>query len=83
VTTYDFKLVLDRVEIDEAEADNLYARCKDGTLITGGGVSYVDFDREAASLDEALRSAIADVNAAGFHVTRIEVEAASLAPQQA
>jgi hypothetical protein len=81
VNTYDFKLVLDQVEIDEAAADNLYALCKDGTLITGGGVTYMDFDREAASLDDAVRSAIADVNAAGFRVARIEIEAASLAPQ--
>jgi hypothetical protein len=30
----------------------------------------------------AVRSAISDINAAGFHVARIEIEADSLAPQQ-
>ena len=45
MTTFDFKLVLDQVEIDESEADALYARCKDGTLITASGVTYMDFDR--------------------------------------
>ena len=74
--TFDFKLVLDQVEIDEAQADALYARCKDGTLITAASVTYMDFDRQANSLDEAVRSAIADVNAAGYHVARIEIDAA-------
>ncbi len=68
-------------EFDEAEADGLYGRCKDGTLITAGGVTYMDFDRDANSLDEALRSAIGDVNAAGFRVVRVEIEADNFAPQ--
>ncbi len=83
MVTFDFKLVLDQAEVDEAEADALYARCKDGTLITAAGVSFVDFDRQASSLDEAVRSAIADVNAAGFRVARVEIEADTLTPQQA
>jgi hypothetical protein len=83
VKTFDFKLVLDQVEIDEAEADALYARCKDATLITAAGVTWMDFDRPADSLDEAVRSAMADVNAAGFRVKRIEIEADSLTPQRA
>ena len=81
--TFDFKVMLEQVEIDEAQADALYARCKDGTLITAASVTYMDFDRQANSLDEAVRSAIADINAAGFHVARIEIEADSLVPQQA
>lgn len=80
--TFDFKAVLDQVEIDEAQADSLYARCKDGTLITAASMTYMDFDRQADSLDEAVRSAIADLHAAGFHVARIEIEADTLAPPQ-
>ena len=40
MATFDFKLVLDQAEIDEAEAeaDALCGRCKDGTLITAAGV---------------------------------------------
>lgn len=79
---FDFKVVLEHVEIDESEADALYARCKDGTLITAADVTYMDFDRQADSLDEAVQSAIADINAAGFHAARIEIDADSLAPQQ-
>jgi hypothetical protein len=81
MSTFDFKLVLDQVEIDEVQADALYARCKDATLVTAGGVTYLDFDRQADSLDSAVRSAIADVKAAGFRVARVEVDADSLAVQ--
>lgn len=80
---YDFNLVLDQVEIDETAADTLYGHCKDGTLITAAGVTYMDFDRQANSLDEAVHSAIADINAAGFRVARIEIEADTLPLQQA
>jgi hypothetical protein len=83
MTIFDFKLVLDQVEISEAEADALYGCCKDGTLITASGVTYMDFDRQANSLDDAVRSALADISAAGFRVTRVEIEADSLTPQQA
>lgn len=79
--TFDFRLVLDQTDIDEAEADALYGRCKDGTLITAGGLTSIEFDRRAGSLDEAVRSAIADVNAAGFRVARIEIEADQFTPQ--
>lgn len=81
--TFDFKLVLDRADIDDAEADALYGRCKDGTLISAAGVTYLDFDREADSLETAIRTAIADVNASGFRVTRIEIEADTLTLQKA
>jgi hypothetical protein len=80
--TFDFKLVLDQAEIDEAGADALYAHCKDGTLVTAGGVTYLDFDREAHSLEEAVRSAIADIHAAGFRATRVEIDACTFSPQQ-
>ena len=82
MTTFDFKLVLSQAKVDEAQANALYAHCKDGTLISAAGVTYMDFDRQARSLDEAIKSAIADINAAGFRVIRIEIEADSLAPQQ-
>lgn len=79
--TYDFKLILDRVDLDEEEADALYGRCKDATLITEEGVTFLDFDRRADSLEQAVRSAIADVNAAGFRVLRVEIEADTFAAQ--
>jgi hypothetical protein len=69
---YDFQLVLGNVNVMTEEiADALYdAGCDDGTAFSSGGVPAVGFSREADSLEEAIRSAIADVNKAGFTVTR-------------
>lgn len=79
--TFDFRLVLDQADIDEAQADALYARCKDATLITAGGITSMDFDHRADSIEQAARSAVADINAAGFRVARMEIEADQLALQ--
>ena len=70
--TYDFQLVLANVkEITEETADALYdAGCDDGTPFSSQGVVSVGFSREANSLEEAIRSAIANVNKAGFVVAR-------------
>jgi len=81
--SFEFRLVLDQLDVSEKDADALYGRCKDGTLITANGRTFLDIERQATSLDEAMRTAIADVNAAGFRVSRIEIEADSLALQQA
>jgi hypothetical protein len=62
--------VLDWAEVDEAEAHTLYARSKDGTLITEAGITYMDFDRPANSLDEAVPSAIHDAERAGTSSSR-------------
>jgi hypothetical protein len=70
--TYDFQLVLSDVEvISEQIADALFqAGCDDGTPFSSQGVAAVGFSREANSLEDAIRSAIADVNKAGFIVAR-------------
>ena len=49
-------------------------RCprEDGTFCARHNVAYVHFDREAASLDEAIRTALDDVRAAGFDVARVD-----------
>ena len=71
---YEFKLVLGGVsEITEKIADALYeAGCDDGTPFSGRGVAAVGFTREAANLEEAVRSAMSDVDKAGFTVARVE-----------
>jgi hypothetical protein len=38
-------------------------------------VFSIDFHRTAASLEEAIRSAIEDVRTAGYEVTRVEIDA--------
>jgi hypothetical protein len=72
---YEFSLVLSATEVTDDDADKLYeAGCDDGSILTREGVTRVQFDREAASLDEALASAIQNVESAGLAVARVEIE---------
>ena len=53
----------------------LAAGCDDSTLHSTGPTVFLDFDREAESLGDAIGSAVKDVERAGFSAARIEVEA--------
>ncbi len=74
---YEFTLIFaEPFELTEDLADALFAAgCDDGTPGTCHGVFAIDFHREAVSLEEAIRSAIADVRTAGYEVTRVEIDA--------
>lgn len=76
---HQFTLILSGIaEITPELADALYAA-------TGGdiefsmrdNVSYLEFDRQAASLREAVDSAIAQVEGTGFGVRVVRVESES------
>lgn len=42
--------------------DALYERgCDDALVVTSDGVHYLDFDRTAASIEDAIHSAVEDV----------------------
>jgi hypothetical protein len=72
---YEFSLVLAAHEISDADADKLFeAGCDDVSVLTRNGITLLQFDRQAANLDEALTSAIHDVERAGFGVERVEIE---------
>jgi hypothetical protein len=74
--TYEFSLVLSASEVSDADCDTLQeAGCDDGTVVTRNGVTHIAFDREAESLEEAIRSATAQVRGAGFEVVRVEMDA--------
>jgi len=74
---YEFTLILEEsLELTEDIADELFeAGCNDGTPGTCNGVFSIDFRREANSLEEAIRSAIAEVKSTGHKVARVEIEA--------
>ena len=56
-------------------ADQLFdAGCDDGTLFTREGAIFVGFAREAPTLREAVTSAIADVQSAGYRVSRVTID---------
>jgi hypothetical protein len=75
--TYEFDVLLkDTTEVTDDQADALFAAgCEDGTPASCEGSAWVHFDREASSLEEAIRSAVAQVQAAGFHPSRVELDA--------
>ena len=74
--TYEFSLVLTASEVGDHDCDALYeAGCDDGTVVTRNGVTHIAFDRKAESLEAAIRSAVAEVRAAGFEVARVEMDA--------
>ena len=70
---HEFTLIL-TADPDEEQADKLYGAFDDGTISTIAGVPQIHFHREAASLEEAIHSAIGDVRSAGFDVQRVEMQ---------
>ena len=75
--TYEFDVVLKDVsELTDDQADRLFAAgCDDGTPAGCNGVVWVHFDREAVSLEKAISSAVAQVQSAGFIVSKVEMDA--------
>ena len=74
MATYEFTLVLRGIDkvTDEAANALVNAGCDDGTFCARDGVAYVHFDRPAATLGDAIQSAIDHVHQAGFHLGRVE-----------
>jgi len=76
---HDFTVILASPEESEDDADRLYeAGCSDGSISTSDGVTKIDFHRRASSLEDAIRSAIGNVQAAGFHVAHVLIEPESI-----
>jgi hypothetical protein len=78
--SYEFTLVLSGFsELKPDVMDSLFeAGCDDGLLcLDEYGAPFIEFDREASSLEEAVRSAIADVHKTPYRVLRVESEAAA------
>ncbi len=70
---HDFILIL-TADPNDQEADKLYGTFDDGTVSTIAGVPQIHFHREAASLEEAIQSAVGDVRSAGLDVQRVEMQ---------
>lgn len=85
MTTYEFDVVLTgQTEVTEEQAEALFAAgCDDATPASSNEVAWIHFDREAPSLEEAIRSAVAQVRAAGLSVKKIELDAGFVAFQEA
>ena len=71
---HHFTLIVEGPHLqDDSLVDEAFeAGCGDAAIGRVDGIQYVDFDREAASLDEAIRSAVADLERInGVAVVRI------------
>ncbi len=79
--TYAFDVILAGIEemTDDIAEALFVAGCDDCVPCSRDGIAYAGFDREAASLDEAVRSAVADVQKAGQKVAWVRIHADSLA----
>jgi len=69
---YAFTLILN-AEPNQDQIKRVNALLDDGTISTTNDVPQVKFHREAASLVDAIRSAIADVRKASLDVIRVEI----------
>ena len=80
MSKYEFTLVLAQPdELTEELAEALFiAGCDDGSPGSCNGVVSIDFHREADSLENAIRSAIAQVNQVGCVAARVELDASPL-----
>lgn len=64
---------LDR--FSEELSNRLYeAGCDDATLSSSGGRSEIGFDREADTLQQAIRTAIENVRSVGLDVDHVEID---------
>ena len=77
MTKYAFSLILQGThELTEDMADRLFAAgCDDGTPGLCNETFSIDFQRQAATLEAAIRSAVANVESAGYRIERVEIGA--------
>ena len=81
--SHEFTLILSVEEVTDDQCNALYeAGCDNGTVSTSERVTRIDFCRDAPTLEEAIRSAIGNVNAARLQVARVEIEADAIAAQR-
>ena len=64
---HHFTLIVDGADLqDQSVIDRLFeAGCDDALVGSADGVQFIDFDRDAAGMDVAILSAVADVEQVG------------------
>ena len=71
---FDFTITIDQLIEDLDAIDAFYGRCDDVSMFNSEGVTKITFQRDAASLDDAIRSAVSDVQSFGYKVKHIELD---------
>jgi len=76
MTCWEFTLILrDVAERTDSLANGLYdTGCDDATVGSSCRVARVSFSREAATLQDAIQSAVRDVRRAGCEISRVEID---------
>ncbi len=79
--TFDFTVVLAGKDgLSEDDAEKLFETgCDDGTPGVSKQVAMIHFSRDAASFQDAIVTAKADVERAGFEVAHVEIGASEIA----
>lgn len=78
--THDFALIVSGIDdLTPEMADKLYeAGCDDATLSMKNGIVHMQFNRRASSIQEAIVSAIKQVNGAGIGADVVRVDECNL-----
>jgi hypothetical protein len=76
---FTFSLSNDSRQLEEWSNAVYSAGGEDSSCGISNGLSFAAFDREAASLEEAIGSAARQVQAAGLTILRCEIDAEELA----
>ena len=76
MNVYKFDIGLKQTsKVSDDDADLVFsACCDDGTPAGAHNQVWIHFDREAASLEEAISSAVAQVQSAGLAVSKVELD---------
>lgn len=70
--THSFTVILDVTTETLDDLEKVYTKIDDALLYIQFGDTGLDFDREADSLEDAVKSAVQDLEEIGFKVKRIE-----------
>jgi hypothetical protein len=78
--TYSFECSIDAsADLPDQLTDSIYAAgCDDATVVSRDGSVRVIFDRQADSLDSAIKSAVRDLDRAGCSVNSVELDGRSI-----
>lgn len=69
---FEFTLIVP--DMDDATVDAIYGQCPDSSVGKSHGTMYVAFDREAFTLEDALKSAVRDLRRLGIDPMRVEMD---------
>jgi len=74
--TYNFTLILSGLEQPTEAVENALfeSNCGDALLFFRDRIGYLEFDREASNLEDAILSAILDVEKSGINVKPVRIE---------